>query len=907
MGRLIGKIFKGVIILGVILVTSLWLVLAAPLFSDFRKEIVANVLTEQLGQPVVIEDDVSVFLGAISRIRAGGVRIPSENMADTLLAELTLLELDLDVIKLLRGRFDLDNVTVDGLQVNLIRLENGATSWTSTSPKPKEANVATTSVEKQEISKEVEESENGDILGFLRHRTASFTSIGLLLDDQTSGFAYDFQLDYLTLEQLENGGRLGVSGLGTINGQDLTLDGSYPTGAPFTTKASFGELVLTYDGAPISTDQGGGHTAVLSLDTGSIGDFLDVVGLERVLEGSGHLSVDLASQAELLKIENLEAVVNLDEGQHLMAEGKIDNLLKSEGFDVQFNARFHHEGQPPAAAEELKDLTLTGISTHIVSEGAEIKLDELLLTTNAFEQGLDKVGPVRIGRLYRSPDGKLGMSGLEFQAGPRDAPYILAQGNILDLLQLKQLDLSGRLAAPASLVLGEEVADAFGGVEADFVIDDAKGHLSLTQLEARTVNTDVWHLQAQLALGNVTSLDGVEFDFDLDIADGKNFLGALKLQEIDTGPLEVSASARGKGKEFATRLGLAAGTSRIEASLETAVTDGRPKIDGRIHSERLDIDDLSSAVAGVVELGKIGKGDEESSTAAAGNADETEEPEVQPLVLPKEDPKPTDLVDLEQLFLDTDLTILIEFEEITGQQGVSSVSSELVSREGQASLGPLEIRYGGGYFNIAAEMDLVETPELLSVSGATSGWNFGKILDKVGLGIDAHGMVSGKFDVTGNRSSGKAFINSMYGSASISMSRGDIATSLLELAGLGIFPWLFSDEFRQGYTDIVCVVAPVTINSGKVSFESIVAETESVQLVARGQVDWRNDSIAVRAEPRRVGRPLARSAWPFDVTGKLSDPQFKLDVGGSRSERRDGADEMPADRKPCVPDIYQLE
>ncbi len=52
---------------------------------------------------------------------------------------------------------------------------------------------------------------------------------------------------------------------------------------------------------------------------------------------------------------------------------------------------------------------------------------------------------------------------------------------------------------------------------------------------------------------------------------------------------------------------------------------------------------------------------------------------------------------------------------------------------------------------------------------------------------------------------------------------------------------------------------------------------------------------------------MARSAWLFVVTGKFSEPKFKLDIGGSRSERADGADEMPSDRKPCVPDLRQLE
>ncbi|WP_425044328.1 AsmA family protein [Primorskyibacter sp. S87] len=901
----VARILKWALALGIALVTIGWLLLAAPFFSGTRQQIVADVLTEQLGQAVMVEDDVSVVLGPISRIRAGGVLIPSENVDGTNLAELALLELDLDVLALLNGQIDLDNITVDGLQVNMVTLENGTTSWTPT-------NRPETTEEPEKAPEEVAEAperSNGGIWGFLRHRTASFTSIGLKIDNQVSGFVFAFDLEHLKFDQLDDGNRLGVSGRGTLNEQTFELDGSYPTDAPFTTRANFGEMKLTFDGDPLPANQGGGFTGVLTLDTGEFGDFLDVIGLDRVLEGSGKLSAGLTSQNGTLKVADFATVVDLDEGQQIKAQGDVENLLKAKGFDIRLNARFHPEGGPPADAANLKDLKLTGLSAHILGDGKAVELDEFLITTNAFDQGLDQVGPVSIGRLRRTPGGHLAMEEFKLQAGPIDAPYIVAQGNIRNLLQLKQLDLTGKLAAPASLLLkelGDDVAKAFGGVEADFSVDDTQGHLSLKTLDARTVNTDVWALDAHLALGDVTGLDGIEFDFDLDIADGAHFLGALKLEEVDTGPLEISAAAQGKGKDFTTRLGLAAGSSKLNASLETSVSEGRPTVDGRIFSERLDVEDLRKAISGVVELGKIGNeaGIEKEDAVADEEADETD---FQPLVLPKEEGKPTDLVDLEELVLNTDLTVKLEIREITGQQGVSSLASELVSKDGQARLGPAEVTYGGGYFKVAAEMDLVETPELLSVSGATSGWDFGKILDAVGLGIDAHGTLSGNFDITGNHSSARTFINSMYGSASISMSKGDVATSLLELAGLGIFPWLFSEEFQQGYTDIVCVVAPVQINAGKISFDSMVAETESVQLVAQGHVDWINDSIALRAEPRRVGKPLARSAWPFDVTGRLSEPKFKLDVGGSRSKRADGADEMPAERKPCVPDLLQLE
>ena len=147
----------------------------------------------------------------------------------------------------------------------------------------------------------------------------------------------------------------------------------------------------------------------------------------------------------------------------------------------------------------------------------------------------------------------------------------------------------------------------------------------------------------------------------------------------------------------------------------------------------------------------------------------------------------------------------------------------------------------------------------------------------------------------------------MYGSVTISMVNGAIATSLLDLAGLGLFDWLFSKELQQGYTTIVCVVAPLRIDGGKASSNAMVVETKSVQLVAAGSVDWRNDRIAIRAEPRPVGRPLARSAWPFQVTGRLSNPDFK--IGGKSGQKPEKsvpkANQTSGTRTPCKPDFQQ--
>ncbi|MEP5417897.1 MAG: AsmA family protein, partial [Lentilitoribacter sp.] len=108
----------------------IWAILATPLFSGWRKGVVADLLSEQIGQPFLIEGDARVRLGATTRIHVSGARIPSKGMTDVDLAALELLEWELDLPALMDGQIDIDNLMIDGLHVNLITRTDGTTSWT---------------------------------------------------------------------------------------------------------------------------------------------------------------------------------------------------------------------------------------------------------------------------------------------------------------------------------------------------------------------------------------------------------------------------------------------------------------------------------------------------------------------------------------------------------------------------------------------------------------------------------------------------------------------------------------------------------------------------------------------------------------------------------------------------------
>ncbi len=909
--RAVGAVFLFVLVA----LVFVWLLLAAPLFSEMRRDVVEKVLSEQINQPLLVQDDVSVTLGLTTNIYVGGVVIPSQTIPDTSLAELNMLELELDVVALTNGRLHFDNLVVDGLQVNLLTAEDGTTSWRKGRPKPKPTDGETQEAEdvpQQAKTSSEDVAERSGILEFLSDKNVSFTSIGLTVDDKVSGFSFVFDLESLLLDQADEGQLTTVSGQGTVNGQSFGIKGDYPHGAPFTTRANFGEMTVRYDGEPIGVDSGGGYRAVMQMDTGEFGDFLDVLGLERVLEGNGQLEAEIIAQ-ETLQIETFSAVVDLEDGQQLRSGGSIKDLYTAQGVDLSFDARLYPEGQTPTPAKTFQDLKFTAFEMQMVGSLSSFEFENLLFQTNAFDQGLEVIGPASIERIRRIPDGRLAMLGIKLQAGPVDDPILKAEGEILDILQLQDVTFEGALNGPAKLLLpdlGEENVDQFGGIEADFSLTNEGGPVSLRRLRATSYGTELWDLDLDLSVNELKGLAGLNFNLDMDVKDGATFLSSLELEPIDTGVLAINAETAKQGDDFKASVEFEAGSSQLAASLDASFPKGATVVRGNVSSERLDINDLKNLTAALDQLQTLVGGDkvEPADDVQPLVLDKkTDDSGVQPLVLPKEQGKPADLLNVQRLLAEADVEVQIDFKEIVGQQGVTSVSSALAAKEGKVNFGPLQMAYGGGNFSLSAAIDLIDSPEWLSLSGATSGWEFGKILDELGIDLDAYGQLSGNFSVIGNIASGKTFINSMRGEASLLMSQGYVSTSLLELAGLGIFPWLFSEELRQGYTNITCVVAPIRINEGKVNSDSIVVETSSVQLVAQGNVDWVNDAISLRVEPRRVGKPLSRSAWPFDVTGQLSAPKFKLDIGGSRSAAPSEGDEMPTDRQPCVPDIKQLQ
>jgi len=399
-------------------------------------------------------------------------------------------------------------------------------------------------------------------------------------------------------------------------------------------------------------------------------------------------------------------------------------------------------------------------------------------------------------------------------------------------------------------------------------------------------------------------LDGVGLTMDAGVRTAA-LLKVLGKDPVDLAPLDVHLAAESTDTvgTVAAKLSVRMAGTAMTANLLANNRGPGPVIRGTIASDLIRLEDLRDGLLAVTE---ITAGNPDNPRPAPGLK--------RPMARPQPDKPDNAVQDITLVFFDRDrllrygdVNVAIRFGRIAGEDAVKRINADLVMNKGKASFGPVKFAYGGGSFNLLATMDAFAAPDTVRLKGSGGGWDFGKVMRLMKVKTPASGTVDAEFDIAGKHTSLAAFVRTMDGSATVRMKNGAIATSLLDLAGLGVIPWLFSKDRRDKYAAITCLRAPLAFRNGVLTTGETVVETQDVQLVAYGTINIPGGTLNVAGQPRRIGKPLTRSPWPFTLSGALTKPKVKVKDGPSKVRRADGANTMPAARVPCVPDILQLK
>ncbi len=860
-----------------------WLFLSSALFSSFRTTFVENLISKKLGQDVLIEDEVRLGFGRQLQVSAAGLVLPGAIKTEANLAAIDKLEFKISARDLWNSKLSLSKLSISGVHLNLITDKDGVGNWQSTSQTGTKAG-------------DPAKPANLSVAGILTDHEIDLTDVTVLYQNDLNGLGLDLQLPELNLKRDTETDVVTAVGAGSLNGEKFDLNASIPADDPFQVAVNFEQIAIAAEEVP----QENGLQVNTTIEVAELGQLLDILKLNRVLEGSGSISATFKSIDGVARIDDLAVLTELDGGQSLSLTGQIGELGNPEDVSLTTRIRLYPEDAEPAPAASRYDLKLIAVDMVIDSVPGQVPQRQMVIETNGFTLDTSGEGPppIKFSELSRTPEGALSVGNINLRIGNPADPFIILNGSVEDALQLQGILADGLMDIPASSLISPELLgpdDQLGRFSGNFHLNGDINQLSLTNLDGQTSETELWNLEVHGSVKNVLKFENLDLAIQVEVPSGADLLEALSLERVETGQanFEIGLASEGTDWDANAKVKVADSVLQIVADLDDATSD--PVLQGSIESDLIKIDQIRTIVQATAQLRKIGgpEPDEEDVIEESGDTSPLRDVTLKP-------------IGRSILLSGMDMDVDVDLRHIEGAKGISSLQSELTLNENELKAGPLNFEYGGAHFDVSGQMDLSNDAHLLTLTGKAGGWQLDEILHNLNFKKGASGTIYADFSVTGGTDSPKHFANSMNGNATVSMRDGSIETQLLDLAGLGVLPWVFTKE-KQKIAPIICLRAPISISNGNISTKQTTLETDHVQVVVFGGVNVAGKVLDLNLQPRKIGEPLSKSPWPVTLKGPLAKPKIKVKDGPKRLKRSDGADKMPAKRKLCVPDILQLQ
>ncbi len=209
---------------------------------------------------------------------------------------------------------------------------------------------------------------------------------------------------------------------------------------------------------------------------------------------------------------------------------------------------------------------------------------------------------------------------------------------------------------------------------------------------------------------------------------------------------------------------------------------------------------------------------------------------------------------------------------------VDDVSVRLTLKGGKLDIAPASAVVGGAKMVATVALDgAAATPALKAKVDAT-GVDYGELLKQRGITDMATGKLDANVDVAGAGGSVRALMAGLNGKVFVKTENGKLNSTALNVVSSDIMSALPGFNSKDDKT-IKCGVVNLDIVKGMANVQSLVFETGGLSAIGTGAANLRDETLAIRVEPRAKQTSLASAALvPVDLVGTFAKPDYKIDA-----------------------------
>ncbi|MCU0804108.1 MAG: AsmA family protein [Burkholderiales bacterium] len=515
----------------------------------------------------------------------------------------------------------------------------------------------------------------------------------------------------------------------------------------------------------------------------------------------------------------------------------------------------------------------------------DMRLD---LRGDAPEAGLTlATGKVDIGALLR----RLGIAnGIEASAAGLRAQATLQGSRLGELAERSSFEgtlAGGRLRIPGAA--GKTLADiavreaALGAAPGGPIAVRIEGELDATPITAyawsgslpellRDAGTVPYSARAEAA-GARLAVDGtVKLPFGqgganltLDVSGERlDTLSPLARAELPPwGPWSVSGPFRITSTAYEVpKLAVRVGSSRLDGRARVDVAGARPRLDMRIAAPQIQLDDFRLPERAPDPDAKQLSPEEVRARAKA--ITQSGQSFASAAVLRRFD-----------AFVDVQVEQVLSGKDRLGDgRLVAQVS------DGRASLGPAIVNVtDGGTMTLTATYEPTATDVSLAVGAFVEKFDYGVLARRAKPGASIEGTFSLRVELASRAPALEQVMAHANGSIDVAVWPKSVAAGVFDLWAVNVFAALIPEVDPAATSRVNCAVGRFDLRDGVLKQDAILIDTTRMRVTGEGGVDFRDETLGFRLQPRAKEPQLFSLATPVQVSGTLADPKVGASAG----------------------------
>ena len=236
-----------------------------------------------------------------------------------------------------------------------------------------------------------------------------------------------------------------------------------------------------------------------------------------------------------------------------------------------------------------------------------------------------------------------------------------------------------------------------------------------------------------------------------------------------------------------------------------------------------------------------------------------------------------------QTLLRQEFMLDVEVTQVqSGRDLLGSGRLQLQLKDGRLTLAPAEVRVPGGSARMELSYEPLQGDQAVALTSRlrVERFDYGVLARRIKPDSDLQGLFDLSFDLKAQAPL-EQLMQRGSGRLDVSVWPVNLKAGVFDLWAVNLFAALLPTLDPSKASRVNCAVARFSLNEGRLREETLVVDTTRLRAGGTVRVDFHDESIAVRLQPRAKQAQFFSLPVPVEVGGRLTDPKIGVSPGSA--------------------------